>query len=113
MEDVGEAWLMTSLSTSTLLVALVETAGSLPVVLLAIPSGAFADLIDRRRLLLITQTWMLGVAAMLGILTITGRTTPWILLSLAFALGVGAAANAQHGKRLPLNWSPEVICRRR
>jgi MFS family permease len=94
MEDVGEAWLMTSLSTSTLLVALVETAGSLPVVLLAIPSGAFADLFDRRRLLLITQTWMLIVAATLGILTIAGRTTPWLLLSLAFALGLGAAANA-------------------
>ena len=107
MEDVGEAWLMTSLSTSTLLVALVETAGSLPVVLLAIPSGAFADLIDRRRLLLITQTWMLGVAAMLGILTITGRTTPWILLSLAFALGVGAAANAPAWEAI----TPELVSR--
>src|SRR5215470_7489526 len=68
MEDVGEAWLMTSLTTSTLLVAFIETAGSLPVLLLAVPSGAFADLIDRRRLLLITQTWMLAVAATLGVL---------------------------------------------
>jgi MFS family permease len=107
MEDVSEAWLMTSLSTSTLLVALVETAGSLPVVLLAIPSGAFADLIDRRRLLLITQTWMLGVAATLGILTITGRTTPWILLSLAFALGVGAAVNAPAWEAI----TPELVSR--
>src|SRR5262249_25632888 len=82
MEDVGEAWLMTSLTTSTLLVALVETAGSLPVVLLAVPSGALADLIDRRRLLLITQIWMLIVAAMLGVLTIAGLTTPWLLLIL-------------------------------
>src|SRR5947209_6977310 len=48
MEDVGEAWLMTSLSASTLMVALVETAGSLPIVLLAVPSGAFADIIDRQ-----------------------------------------------------------------
>src|SRR4029434_5078165 len=87
MEGVGEAWLMTSLSTSTFLVALVETAGSLPVVLLAVPSGAFADLIDRRRLLLITQIWMLLVAATLGILTLSGRVTPWILLTFAFALG--------------------------
>lgn len=72
MEDVGEAWLMTSLSSSTLLVALVETAGSLPVVLLAVPSGVFADLIDRRKLLLITQAWMLIVAATLGVLTVSG-----------------------------------------
>jgi MFS family permease len=107
MEDVGEAWLMTSLSTSTLLVALVETAGSLPIVLLAIPSGAFADLIDRRRLLLITQLWMLSVAAALGILTIAGRTTPWILLSLAFALGVGAAANAPAWEAI----TPELVSR--
>jgi MFS family permease len=108
MEDVAEAWLMTSLSTSTLLVALVETAGSLPVVLLAIPSGAFADLFDRRRLLLITQIWMLSVAATLGILTIAGRTTPWILLSLAFALGVGAAANAPAWEAI----TPELISRK-
>ena len=66
MEDVGEAWLMTSLSASPLMVALVETAGSLPIVLLALPSGTFADLIDRRRLLIITQAWMLIVAATLG-----------------------------------------------
>ncbi len=108
MEDVGEAWLMTSLSTSTLMVALVETAGSLPVVLLAIPSGAFADLIDRRRLLLITQAWMLIVAATLGLLTIAGLTTPWVLLILAFALGLGAAANAPAWEAI----TPELVARK-
>ena len=107
MEDVGEAWLMTSLTSSTLLVALVETAGSLPIVLLAIPSGAFADLIDRRRLLLITQTWMLVVAATLGILTVSGRTTPLLLLTLAFALGLGAAANAPAWEAI----TPELVTR--
>jgi len=107
MEDVGEAWLMTSLTTSTLLVALIETAGSLPVVLLAVPSGAFADLIDRRRLLLITQTWMLTVAATLGVLTITGLTTPSLLLTLAFALGLGAAVNAPAWQAI----TPELVTR--
>jgi MFS family permease len=107
MEDVGEAWLMTSLTSSTLLVALVETAGSLPVVLLAIPSGAFADLVDRRRLLLITQAWMLIVAATLGVLTVTGHTTPWLLLTLAFALGLGAAANAPAWEAI----TPELVTR--
>ena len=107
MEDVGEAWLMTSLSASTLMVALVETAGSLPVVLLAVPSGAFADLIDRRRLLLITQAWMLIVAATLGVLTVSGRITPWLLLTLAFALGLGAAANAPAWEAI----TPELVTR--
>jgi MFS family permease len=107
MEDVGEAWLMTSLSSSTLMVALVETAGSLPVVLLAVPSGAFADIVDRRRLLLITQVWMLIVAATLGILTVSGRITPWLLLTLAFALGLGAAANAPAWEAI----TPELVTR--
>src|SRR5512132_3550258 len=52
MQDVGESWLMTSLTLSPLLVALVETAGNLPVVLAALPAGALADIVDRRRLLL-------------------------------------------------------------
>ena len=55
MQDVGEAWLMTSLTPSPVLVALVETAGSLPVVLLALPAGALADVVDRHRLLLLMQ----------------------------------------------------------
>src|ERR1700755_3061201 len=66
MEDVGESWLMVSLTTAPILVALVETAGSLPIVLLAVPAGALADVVDRRRLLLITQIWMLVSAAALG-----------------------------------------------
>jgi MFS family permease len=107
MEDVGEAWLMTSLSDSTLLVALVETAGSLPILLLAVPAGAFADLIDRRRLLLITQVWMLVVATTLGILTIAGLTTPWLLLALAFALGLGAAVNGPAWEAI----TPELVAR--
>src|SRR5262245_63402713 len=100
MQDVGEAWLMTSLTTSTLLVTLVETAGSLPVVLLAVPSGAFADLIDRRRLLLITQIWMLTVAATLGVLTIAGLSTPKLLLMLGFWLGLGTAPTARDWQAL-------------
>jgi MFS family permease len=93
MQDVGESWLMVSLTTSPMLVALVETAGSLPIVLLALPAGALADVVDRRRLLLITQSWMLVSAAVMGVLTLTGMVTPWLLLSLTFALGLGTAMN--------------------
>ena len=69
MQDVGESWLMTSLTTSPVLVALVETAGSLPVVLIALPAGALADIVDRRRLLLVMQIWMLAAAGAMGIHT--------------------------------------------
>src|SRR6516164_10374123 len=91
MQDVGESWLMVSFTKSPTLVALVETAGSLPVVLLALPAGALADIVDRRRLLLATQVWMMVVAALMGLLTIGGLMSPWTLLALTFTLGLGAA----------------------
>jgi MFS family permease/quinol monooxygenase YgiN len=91
MQDVGESWLMTSLTTSPVLVALVETAGSLPVVLVALPAGALADVVDRRRLLLVMQSWMCVAAATMGVLALMGQMTPARLLSLTFLLGVGTA----------------------
>src|SRR5712672_4838273 len=57
MHDVGAGWLMTSLSPSPYMVALVEAADSLPVMLLALPAGAIADIVDRRRLLIGVQIY--------------------------------------------------------
>ena len=94
MHELGAAWLMTSLTLSPVMVALMQTAASLPIVLLALPAGAIADIVDRRRILLFTQGWMLASAAALGVLTLLGATTPWLLLILTFALGAGAAMNA-------------------
>src|SRR5690349_19460538 len=94
MQNVGAVWLMTTLAPSPLMVALVQTATSAPLFLLALPAGALADVVDRRRLLLWTQLWMLGAAALLGALTIAGRTTPAALLGLTFALGLGSALSA-------------------
>ena len=94
MQNVGAAWLMTSLSSSPLMVALIQTASSLPILLLALPAGALADIVDRRRLLLFSQGWMLVAAALLGALTIAHLTTPWSLLALSLALGAGSAMNA-------------------
>lgn len=85
---------MTSLTPSPVMVALMQTAASLPIVLLALPAGAIADALDRRRMLLFTQGWMLVSAATLGVLTVLDATTPWVLLILTFALGAGAAMNA-------------------
>jgi MFS family permease len=107
MHDVGSAWLMTSLDTSPLLVALLQTAASLPIFFLAVPAGALADIVDRRRLLLATQLWMFGVAAVMGGLTLMGVTSPWLLLALTFALGLGAALNAPAWQSVPA----EVVSR--
>jgi MFS family permease len=94
MHEVGAVWLMTSLTPSPLMVTLMQTAASLPIVLLALPAGAIADLFDRRRMLLFTQGWMLASAALLALVTVLDATTPWLLLILTFALGTGAAMNA-------------------
>src|SRR5258706_12785943 len=91
MQDVGESWLMTSLTTSPVLVALVETAGSLPVVLLALPAGALADVVDRRRLLLVLQSWMVVAAGAMAVWALMCKMTPARLLWLPFLLGVGSA----------------------
>ncbi|MBD2776760.1 MFS transporter [Iningainema sp. BLCCT55] len=94
MHDVGAAWLMTSLApNSPILVALLQAASSLPFFLLALPAGAIADVIDRRKMLLWTQGWMLVVAALLGVLTLAKITTPQILLALTFALSLGSSMN--------------------
>ena len=94
MQNVGAAWLMTSLAPSPFMVALVQAATTLPVFLVGLPAGAIADIVDRRRLLLATQGWMLAAAAILGALTLLDAITPLSLLMLTFALGLGAAMNA-------------------
>src|SRR6478672_3946904 len=93
MQNVGAAWTMTSLSPSPLMVALVQSATSLPVFVVGLPAGAVADIVDRRRLLLVTQTWMLAAAALLAVLAFVDLMTPTTLLVLTFALGIGAAMN--------------------
>ena len=93
LQGVGAAWLMTSLAASTTMVALVQAVTSLPMFLLSLPAGALADVMDRRRLLLFTQSWMLASAAALGLLTLAGLTTPGLLLLFTFLLGLGTALN--------------------
>jgi len=91
MHDIGAGWLMTSLSPSPVMVALVQTATTLPVFLLALPAGALADIIDRRRYLIVTQVYMAVVATSLTVVAITGLMTPWLLVGLTFAMGLGTA----------------------
>lgn len=93
MQNVGASWLMTALSPSPLIVAMVQAATSLPVFLLALPAGAIADIADRRRVLLISQFWMLAGAGALSVATYAGAMSPALLLLLTFVMGVGTAIN--------------------
>lgn len=94
MNDVGASWLMTSLSPSPLWVALVQAATTLPMFLFALPGGALADVVDRRRLLIGAQILTVVGAATLSLTTHAGLTTPIILLGLTAVMGLGAALSA-------------------
>lgn len=91
VNDVAAAWVMAERTGSPLMVALVQSATTVPVVLLALVAGTLADIVDRRRYLLFTQGWMLLVAATLATLTGLGMLTPPLLVALTFAMGCGAA----------------------
>jgi len=91
MNDVAAAWLMTSLTTSPVMVALVQTASTLPVFLLGLPSGALADIVDRRRYFMITQFWVAISATLLCLAIVSDIINPVLLLLLVFANGIGLA----------------------
>lgn len=105
LQSVGAAWLMATLTSSPTMIALVQAAASLPMFLLSLPAGALADVVDRRRLLIFTQSWMLFAAAGLGLLTLADLVTPtWLLLGIVF-LGLGAALNAPAWQAI----TPELV----
>src|SRR5271163_4688811 len=93
MQDTAGTWLMTVLTTSPLLIALMQTAASLPVVGLGLLAGATADIYERRRLLIFWQSWMLGSVAILATLTLIGKVSPVTLLLFTFLLNIGSAMN--------------------
>ncbi len=107
MQDTAGTWLMTVLTTSPLLIALMQTAASLPVVILGLLAGATADIFDRRRLLIFWQGWMLSAVALLSVLTYFDVISPWILLILTFLLNIGTAMNSPAWQAIV----PEVIPR--
>ncbi len=94
MQDTAGTWLMTVLTPSPLLIALMQTAASLPVLVLGLLAGATADIFDRRRLLLFWQAWMLAAVALLSLLTFFNILSPWVLLTLTFLLNIGTAMNS-------------------
>src|SRR5690606_28699753 len=91
MNDVAAAWLMTTLAPSPLWVALVQSASTLPVFLLGLPSGALADTVDRRRYFMLTQFWVAGTATVLCAVILLDAMTAPLLLALTFVNGIGLA----------------------
>ena len=90
-QSVGAAWLMVSLNAGPMYVALTSTASALPYFVLALPAGALGDIVDRRKLILTTETWMTCVAVVLAGVTIAGWMSPVLLLILTFLLSAGDA----------------------
>ena len=109
MQNVGAGWLMTQITVSPLMVSLVQAASTLPVFLVILPAGALADMVDRRRFLLITQGWMVLASGALGILTLLHVVTPWVLLGFTFLLGFGAVMNDPAWQAI----TPEIVSHQR
>ncbi|MHB9880417.1 MFS transporter [Pacificimonas sp. ICDLI1SI03] len=93
IQTVAAAWLMTSLTSSADLIALVHTASTLPVLLLALLAGAVADLFNRRVVMLLAQLTMLTAATVLAVITYLDQVDPTSLLVLTLLLGCGRAFN--------------------
>ena len=93
MQSVAGAWLMTTLTSDALPVALMQTATTLPAFVVGLPAGSLADRVDRRRLLLVTQAWMFVTVSLLAALTFLGGVNPLLLLAFTFVLGCGSVVN--------------------
>ncbi len=114
MQTVGAAWLMTDLTKSHQLVALVQASNTVPIMLFGVFAGAIADNYDRRRIMLASQIGMACAAAVLSALTWAGLMTPVLLLALTLSLGIGTALNAPAwqasvSQQVGLNDVPQAI----
>jgi MFS family permease len=114
IQAVGASWLMTSLTRESDMVALVQAATALPIMLLSMPAGAIADIWDRRALMLLAQGFMIVVAALLTAFAFQEAVTPWGLLALTFLLGCGSAMygpawQSSVGEQVPREHLPAAI----
>ncbi len=94
MQSVGAAWMMTSLTPSHLMIALVQASTTIPIMLFGVFAGAIADNFDRRRVMLASQIGMLLVSILLAVMAWMGQMSPWSLLVLTLFLGIGTALNS-------------------
>jgi predicted MFS family arabinose efflux permease len=90
MQTVGAQWLLVHRAQAALLVPLVQVADQLPDLLFGVVGGVFADIFDRRRLLIAVQLVMGLICAALTVLTRAGHMPPALLLAFTFVLGTGS-----------------------
>jgi MFS family permease len=109
---VGAAWAMTKISSSTGMVALVQTSLMLPVALVSTPVGAIADMFDRRIVLLVALSIALAGSISLSVLAWLGVMTPALLLSLASSSAVEWPCSDRPGRRLSANKCQQRRCPR-
>ncbi|RWC33242.1 MAG: MFS transporter [Mesorhizobium sp.] len=114
IQGVGAAWMMTTIATSPYQVALVQASTTLPIMLFALVAGAIADSFDRRKVMLVAQTFMLAVSVLLTLFTYSGLITPWTLLAFTFLIDSGTALNspswqASVGDIVPRNKVPAAV----
>ncbi|NNL73998.1 MAG: MFS transporter, partial [Silicimonas sp.] len=93
VQAVGAAWLMTSLTSSESMVALVQSSVTLPIMIFSLTAGVFADNFDRRKIMLWAQAFMCVASVGLAFLAYEGLLTPWLLLFFTFLIGCGTALN--------------------
>ncbi|QKC81956.1 MFS transporter [Mesorhizobium sp. NZP2077] len=114
IQGVGAAWMMTTIATSPYQVALVQASTTLPIMLFALVAGAIADSFDRRKVMLVAQTFMLVVSVLLTVFTYYHLLTPWTLLAFTFLIDSGTALNspswqASVGDMVPRNKVPAAV----
>lgn len=105
MQTVGAQWFLVENHSDAALVALIQTASSAPFLLLGIPSGVLGELVNRRTLLIVVQSALVAVCAVLTVLTLWGEMTPWLLLAFTFVLGAGSAVQGPAYQALV----PEIV----
>jgi MFS family permease len=91
IQSVGASWMMLSIAPSPDMVALVQASTALPIMLLSLVAGAMADNMDRRRIMVVAQIFMLSISVVLAICAWAGWVGPWTLLLFTFAIGCGSA----------------------
>jgi MFS family permease len=91
IQGVGAGWMMVTIASSDHMVALVQSATTLPIMIFSLAAGALADSFDRRRLMLVAQCAMMAISVVLALLALMDQVTPWLLLIFTFLIGCGTA----------------------
>lgn len=93
IQGVGAAWMMTSITTSENMIALVQASTTLPIMLFSLVAGAIADSFDRKSVMMVAQGFMFSISALLATAAYLDWITPWVLLAFTFLIGCGTALN--------------------